>query len=383
MSTANAIAVKKPDVVASLQNLIEQYKPHMARLLGKHMDVEQMFQIALLALGRQPKLAECTAASVLGCVLESSRLGLQAGAGAGETWMVPFKNKWTGKLEVQLIIDYRGLVKMMKTSAGIDAVLAEPVHARDEFEYGVDGAVMFLKFKPSKGDRGPIIGYVAGTWNKENRLTAVTYRTMDEIKNNHRAKAMAKDSGPWAKEGTGDYDGMCRKTVLRLVAKFNPSDNVLRAVDLDERAERGAPQDLALLADPTAKASPEDGPTYAMPPMQDPKAAVPAEVVPVNASTAIEASEPKAKPAEAAKPETKQEGDHAIFKVEGVAKTMLGQKEVRVIRGVGHEHKYYTEDAKVADYAAAAAKDGAEVKVFYDAVNSKRWISLIERMAKA
>lgn len=133
----------------------------------------------------------------------------------------------------------------------------------------------------------------------------------------------------------------------------------------------------------------QGGKTYAMPPMQDPKAI---ESAPATASTATEAPKAEAKPAEAANkpnPESvksekgQRDGDFAVFKPESVSKAMLGKTEVRVIRGVGHEHKYYTEDMRVADYTTEAARDGAEVKTFYDTVAGKRWISLIERTAKA
>src|SRR3990167_1821823 len=211
----------------------------MGRLLGKHMDVEQMFQIALLAMGRNPKLLECTGASILGCVLESSRLGLQAGAGAGETWLVPFKNKHTQKLEAQLIVDYRGIIKLMKEGAGVDSILAEAVYENDPFEYGVDGAKMYLAFKPAKANRGARIGYVSATWNKEGKLTAIVYKTLDEIKTSHRNRSKAGDSGPWQT----DEDAMNKKTVIRQLAKLNPYSNnrVIQAVALDERAELGKP----------------------------------------------------------------------------------------------------------------------------------------------
>lgn len=248
----------KSNPVASMRDLIAKYKPQMQMLLGKNMSVEQMFQIACMAMGRNPKLAECTAASVLGCVLESSRLRLQAGAGAGETWLIPFNNRRTGRLECQLIIDYRGIIKMLKRDAGIESVMAEPVYEHDTFDYGVEGSKPYLTWKVAKSHRGKLLGYFAACWNKADKLTGVCYKSVDEIEHSHRGRSKAANDGPWKT----DYDAMCKKSVIRPLAKLNPSTSseIQRAVALDELAELGQSQDMALLADPESQATQQAAP---------------------------------------------------------------------------------------------------------------------------
>ena len=266
--TKEAEVVKTDPAVAKMQDMITQYKGHMAALLGKHMSVEQMYQVALLALGRVPKLKECTTASVLGCVLEASRLKLQAGTGPGETRLIPRKNKWTGKMECTMIVDYRAIIKMMKRDSGVNAVIAEAVHEGDTFEYGIDGKP-FLKWKPNTGDRGPIKGYVAACWDQSDRLVGCIYKTKAEIEEISKKRSGTAETAisPWK----SDPDWMFKKSVIRPLGKLNPGNGgseLQRAIALDERADLNLPQNLHLLADPTGTPDPE--PTTEKPEMPKP-----------------------------------------------------------------------------------------------------------------
>lgn len=247
--------VKADPAVVRIEQMIGQNKAQMAALLGKHISVERLFQMAMTSISRVPKLKDCTTASILGCVMESSRLRLAAGVGAGGTWLIPRENKHTGQMECTLIVDYRAIILMMQRDAGVGPVIAEAVRAKDPFRYGVNSGGPFLEWEPAKGDRGAIIGYVAASWSKADRkLTGVIYKTVEEIKSANMRKSMAaqKGEGPWAT----DPEWMHKKSVIRPLAKLNPgteNDDLSRAVALDERADLDLPQNLHLLADATEK----------------------------------------------------------------------------------------------------------------------------------
>ena len=229
--------------VQQMHHLIESYKPQMQALFTKHVDLERMFRIACLAISKTPKLAQCTAASVLGAVLESARLGLEPGSGAGETWLIPYGD------QCQIVIDYRGIIKLMRRG-GIETIQAEQVCEFDAFEWGTNQKP-YVNWKPARENRGRVQGFFAASWDQNDKLTAVVYRTQDEIAK-IRARSKASGSGPWVT----DYDAMARKTVIRQLVKVNPSSPVeaQRGTELDERAELGLHQNLHLLADPKATA---------------------------------------------------------------------------------------------------------------------------------
>jgi recombination protein RecT len=258
MTAKSAELVKTDPAVSKMQEMIAANKPQMAALLGKHISVERLYQIALIALSRTPKLAQCTTSSVLGCIMESARMRLAPGAGAGATWLIPFENKARQVIECTLIVDYRAVIAMMKRDAGVETVVAEKVCKNDKFDYGISADGPYINWTPAKGDRGEAVGYVAASWNKAKALTGVIYKTIAEIDTQNKGKSAsaAKGDGPWKT----DPEWMYKKSVLRPLGKLNPgteNDDLSRAIALDERADLGLPQNLHLLADHSAAAIPD------------------------------------------------------------------------------------------------------------------------------
>ena len=392
--------VKTDPAVAKIEAMIGQNKNQMAALLGKNISVERLFQIALTTISRVPKLKDCTTASVLGCVMESSRLRLPAGVGAGGTWLIPRENKKTGQTECTLIVDYRAIILMMKRDAGVETVVAEAIHDKDTFDYGIKADGPYLDWHPAKGNRGAVHGYVAASWNKAGKLTGVIYKTVQEIKETSLKKSMAgtRGEGPWA----SDPEWMFKKSVIRPLGKLNPgieNDDLSRAIALDERAELDLPQNLHLLADATGKPQLEnDGAKTPPPPPMAKKGEewTPAQKIGwardaagkqgVSAETfnawlgqqagdeaAKAAAAEKAWKAVAAKKATaveafalKKEEDAAAektvsFKVYSTATTEFFGEASYVIKSATDESKHFTPDEAVYDAAKAAKKDDKEI----------------------
>lgn len=346
MSTETPPAAQKEPAnprIQQVRDLIATYKPHMQALLGKHLSVETAFQVASMAIAKNPKLADCTAASLLGCILESSRLGRQPGGGPGHTWLIPRKIK--GVMTCTMIVDYRAIVDMIRLGNKVGPIMVEPVFENDAFDYGVGPTGPYVLWKPFKGDRGKVLGYFSGAWDKDNVLLAYVYKTLSEIDTWHRSKAGSDDI--WK----SDYPAMCKKTVLRPLGKLLPgtSPELQRAIVLDEKAELGIPQGLEILADPTTPPTPE---TQA--PEEKPKAEMPKK-----------ASEVKAeKPAEKPKEEPKPAEKGSLFPSEVLltnysAKTYGKGVEVKGPKG----ESYLSEEASVAKVALGS--NGAPLSILF------------------
>ena len=242
---------KERSKVQKVRDLIKSYEGAMARLLPKHVSVERMTQIAMINIGKTPKLAECHAATLIGAILESIRLELEPGAGPGHTWLIPFFNKKKDRMEVQIIVDYRAIVKRLKTHAGASVVFAEVVHKNDKFEYGVGPKGLYLNWKPARGDRGEEVNYFSAAWSKDCTLLGYNIMTVKEIE---AIQARSKASwGPWKT----DPRWMGKKSVIRPLNKLIPhTDNTLsRMGELADKEEVGIPQDLGMLIDPNEVAS--------------------------------------------------------------------------------------------------------------------------------
>ncbi len=249
------VAEKKLDARETVKELLYKNKEQILALVPRHLDAERMLQIALVAIRRVPKLAECHPATLIGAVIESLRLGLEPGAGPGESWLIPFDNKKKKRTEVVFVPDYRGLLKLIRRSGEVGAVMAEVVCDGDEFDYGVSEGGPYLTWKPGP-KRGAATHFFCGVWSKSRILIASSVMTPEEIDEHAKRFSRAYEEGPWQ----NDFRAMGIKTVIRRTAKQAPtSSEVQRAVELDEKAMLGIPQDLGILADPDETGTPENG----------------------------------------------------------------------------------------------------------------------------
>jgi recombination protein RecT len=92
------------------------------------MTPDRLLRIALTEVRRQPKLAECSQASLLSAVFSCAQLGLEPGGALGHAYLVPY-----GK-EVQFILGYRGMIDLARRSGLIDSITAHAVYEGDRFE---------------------------------------------------------------------------------------------------------------------------------------------------------------------------------------------------------------------------------------------------------
>src|ERR1051325_4467360 len=76
--------------LTTLKDLLTRYKEQIAMALPRHLTPERMIRVALTAVSRSQKLQECNPATVAGCVVQASILGLEPDGILGEAYLVPF-----------------------------------------------------------------------------------------------------------------------------------------------------------------------------------------------------------------------------------------------------------------------------------------------------
>src|SRR6267142_2848194 len=103
-----ALAAKSDNLGAWL----EKKRAWMGAVLPRHLTPERMIQVALFARSRSHDLLDCTPESLLRAILECCEMGLEPTGASGGAWLVPFRNKKTGKREAICIPDYRGYVRL-------------------------------------------------------------------------------------------------------------------------------------------------------------------------------------------------------------------------------------------------------------------------------
>ena len=273
----------------TVRELFAKHKNQIALALPKHMTADRMIRVATTAAAKSPKLLECHPITLLGAVIQAAQLGLEPNDGTGMAWLIPFRNNKKGRMEVQFIPGYRGLISLARRSKEITRFEARVVRKDDrafDFEYGLEPRLIH---KPGPG-LGEVTHFyaVAKFTNGDVQFEVMTKEDVDKI----RKRSKASGNGPWV----SDYEEMGKKTVTRRISKYLPTSIELqKAVNLDEAAERGAPQDLGTLFDPDEKGNVtvlEDGD------IPDPKSAIDVPPEPENP----EGDEKTGEQGEAAKP---------------------------------------------------------------------------------
>lgn len=230
-------AVARRENKATLRSMLEapETKAAMERVLPRHLTVDRMIGLAILATTQQPKLLECTPASVLQSVMQASQLGLEINGTLGHAYLVPY-----GRV-CQLIPGYRGMIYLAKLSGALTAAEARVVYDGELFEvdYGTAPRIIHRpRFDLPRADDNISAAYFVATLPDGGKQFEVMSR--DEI-DRIRARSKASGSGPWVT----DFGEMARKTPTRRAIKYLPVSNpeearkLAMALELDTRNEVG------------------------------------------------------------------------------------------------------------------------------------------------
>jgi recombination protein RecT len=197
----------------------EKFKNAIAAILPKHLTAERMARVAISALGRVPKLAQCDQKSFFSCMMTLSQLGLEPDGRRAH--LIPYGNQCT------LIIDYKGLVELIMRTGNVSSIHADVICQNDEFEYDCGEVKKHLiNFKKERGEMYAvycIITFKDGTKKSE----VMSKKDVDKI----RSRSRSGSSGPWFT----DYDEMAKKTVFKRASKWvQLSSEVAEAIKKDD-----------------------------------------------------------------------------------------------------------------------------------------------------
>jgi len=212
----------------SIKDLLsgKEFKDAVSAALPKCVRPDRFVRVALNAVMRQPQLLECSKESFFRAMLDLSSYGLEPDGRRAH--LIPFRNK--GVMEVQLMIDYKGLAELVRRSGDVSYIHADVVYAGDEWDYAY-GSGAFLKHKPSLEREGAPIAFYSFVRLKDGSedFIVLSKREVDAV----RKRSRASTSGPWVT----DYDEMGKKTAFRRHSKWLPlSPEVRDAVEHDDDA---------------------------------------------------------------------------------------------------------------------------------------------------
>lgn len=212
----------------------DSVKKQIALALPRHMSPDRMSRVMLTAMTQNPKLLDCTKESLLQCLMTLSQIGLEPDK--RNAHLIPFEDKKKGITVCTLIVDYKGLVTLVRRSGEVSDIHADVICEGDEFEYSF-GSGSKLTHKPALKDRGDAKGFYSYVRLKDGS-ESFEVLSLDEVlsvrdrSQGYQAfeKGFTK-TNPW----DSDFREMGKKTAFKRHSKWLPlSSEVIDAIDKDE-----------------------------------------------------------------------------------------------------------------------------------------------------
>jgi len=227
----------------------------IAMALPAHINAEKMARVAITSVVRTPKLLECEPATLMDAVLQASTLGLLPDGVLGHGYILPYKDKKTGKLVATFIPGYKGLLDLARRSGEVAWIQARIVYAGDEFdyEYGMGNTLRHVPARAHGKEPGDFKAVYCIAKFKSSGEFQFEVMYKDQIKKIQNS-SRGGNTGAWV----SDWESMALKTVIRRLCKFLPLNPEHHAyVTRDEYAEAGV---LGEYLETTAEVLPPEDP---------------------------------------------------------------------------------------------------------------------------
>lgn len=194
---------------------IAKRESQIKALLPRHVSLPRFIQTAQITIGRTPQLMEADRGSLMESLLRCAELGLEVSGPLGHAYLLPFRDH--GSIKCQLIIGYRGYIKLMLQSGRVKKVEARAVFESDDFRhwFGTDPGIRHVPSGEHETEPDKLThAYAVATL--EDGVKQFDVMTRKEIE---RIRAMSKTAtnpnGPWAKH----FIEQAKKTVIRRLSK--------------------------------------------------------------------------------------------------------------------------------------------------------------------
>lgn len=209
-------------------DLIKSKKKSIENALPDHIGIERFVNIALTAVGNNPKLQLCTETSLIAGLMQAAQLGLEPNSPLQLAYLIPSNNSkktgpnkddWTKVMEARFEIGYHGIIHLMWQS-GMLADLHWSMWKQNDYFEVHEGTEKKLIHRPEiYKPRGEIAGYYAVAKTKFGG-TPFDFMTVAEVREHGEkySKSFASNDSIWQT----NPDAAAFKTVLKQVSKYMP-----------------------------------------------------------------------------------------------------------------------------------------------------------------
>ncbi len=263
----NQVATRQSNQMTAVspKALIEQKSKMMIASLPGNASAKKRFMQAAMGVASSPMISSCEPNSVLKAIYQCARLNLIPDPVLHHVAIVPFRNK--GKKEATVIIEYRGLIELMKRANPSLSIKAGTVYQHDDYEL-LEGSVDSLKITKRWWEKGkntpgdPVLFYcVVREPGAEPVMVFVP--AVEAKKIGSSSKAGMKSGTPW-----GDhFERMGEKTAIKRIERFVRMDpdkeetkQFREAMEVDEKDLPEMSDDTDLMGAMGGDGDPEDLP---------------------------------------------------------------------------------------------------------------------------
>lgn len=238
MTTADVVknAIAKQTEKKTVAWYLENSKQKIAEALPAcGLTIDRFTRLAISTLNNSPDLQKCDTQSFMKAMMTCAQLGLEPSPVLGTCYLLPFNNRKANKVEVQFILGYKGMITLARRSGEILSMSVRPVYANDVFKigFGMEDTLEHVPYGCREDGDFPEPGAFRGVYmvcKFKDGGHLIDYMPKAEIER-HRAKSLAKDSGPWK----DFYEEMALKTIIRKNFKYLPSStDIIAAVETSD-----------------------------------------------------------------------------------------------------------------------------------------------------
>lgn len=215
----------------TVYDLIKSKRKAIENALPDHIGIERFVNIALTAVGNNPKLQLCTETSLIAGLMQAAQLGLEPNSPLQMAYLIPYNNSkktgtdangkpiFTKVMEAQFQIGYHGIIHLMWQSGMLADIHWAAWHRNDAFEVH-EGTEKKLIHRPELFKaRGEILGYYAVLETKFGGKP-FDYMSVPELVEHGKkfSKGYSDSDNIWQK----NFDAASFKTVLKQASKYMP-----------------------------------------------------------------------------------------------------------------------------------------------------------------
>ncbi len=218
--------------VETLRGELEAKKDNIFAAAAQHIRPERFIEQVARACIKQPKLLDCSRASLFIAAAQAASLGLEIDGVLGHAYIVPFKG------EAALIPGYLGLKELAYRSGRIASLEMSAVHAGDEFDYE-KGLKPFLIHKPTDSAANTAVTHVYAIVHTTTGGAIFEVMSWAQVEGhrNKFSKGYTRADSSWQTNPVA----MALKTVLRKALKLAPLNAELQLLmQHEEYAEQPA-----------------------------------------------------------------------------------------------------------------------------------------------